>query len=116
MDIVTLGLSVGMANALLAVGIVLIYKANRVINLAHGELGVFCVAMMLWLVEEHHWNYWPALAASLAGTGLLAAIIERTILARLWRSPRLILLIATLGIMQLVSVLRLASFSARSNS
>ncbi|MBI4728043.1 MAG: ABC transporter permease [Acidobacteria bacterium] len=107
MDIVVLGLVIGMANALLATGLVLIHKANRVINLAHGELGAFTVAMMLSLTRVAHLNYWLALLASLAGTAALAAMIERSVLRRLFRSPRLIMLIATIGVAQLVIVLRL---------
>lgn len=107
MDLITLGLAIGMANALLAVGIVLIYMSTRVINMAHGEFGAFCVAMMIWLTRYHHLNYFAALAISLIATGVLAAIVERTIIARLWRSPRLLVLIATLGVAQLIIVLRL---------
>jgi branched-chain amino acid transport system permease protein len=108
MDIVTLGLAIGMGNALLAVGLVLIHKANRVVNLAHGEFGAFCVMMMLSLIRVAHFNYWLALVLSLIATGTLGAIIERTVIARLWRSPRLIVLVATLGIAQLIIALRLA--------
>lgn len=107
MDLVALGLVVGMANALLAAGLVLIYMSNRVINFAHGELGAFAVAMMLALTRNAHLNYWLALALSLAGTAVLGALIERTFLARLFNSPRLIVLIATIGIAQLITVARL---------
>ncbi len=108
MDYIALGLAIGMANALLAVGIVLTYMSTRVINLAHGELGAFCVAMMLALTRNAHWNFFAALAVSLAATALLAAVIEQAIIRRLEKSPRLIVLIATLGIAQLVIVGRLA--------
>lgn len=107
MDYILLGLSIGMANALLAVGIVLTYLSTRVINLAHGELGAFCVAMMLALTRNAHWNYGAALVASLAATGALAAFIEMVVVRRLEKSPRLIALIATLGVSQLVIVARL---------
>lgn len=107
MDIITLGLAIGMANALLAVGIVLIHMSTRVINMAHGEFGAFCVAMMIWFTRYHHLNYFLALALSLAATGALAAVVERTIIARLWRSARLLVLIATIGVAQLIVVLRL---------
>jgi branched-chain amino acid transport system permease protein len=106
-DLVALGLVVGMANALLAAGLVLIYMSNRVINFAHGELGAFAVAMMLALTRNAHLNYWLALLCSLAATAVLAAVIERTFLARLFKSPRLIVLIATIGIAQLIIVGRL---------
>src|SRR5687768_5764419 len=98
MDLLLAGAAVGMANALLAMGLVLIYMSNRVINLAHGEFGVFAVAMMLALTRNAHLNYWLALALSLAATGALGAMIERGILRRLFKSPRLIVLIATLGV------------------
>ncbi|MDQ1711181.1 MAG: branched-chain amino acid transport system permease protein livM [Frankiaceae bacterium] len=107
MDLVLLGLTIGMANALLAVGLVLIYMSNRVVNFAHGEIGAFAVAMMLSLTQVAHWNYWLALPASLAATALLAAVIERTVIQRLFRSPRLIVLIATVGVAQVVTVGRL---------
>ena len=107
MDIVLLGLVIGMANALLAAGIVLVYMSNRVLNLAHGELGAFAVAMMLALTNRAHMGYWPALALSMASAGALGAVIERGILRRLFRSPRLIVLIATIGVAQIVIVARL---------
>ena len=107
MDLVALGLVIGMANALLAAGLVLIYMANRVINFAHGELGAFAVAMMIALTRNAHLNYWLALVLSLAATAALGALIEKTFLARLFKSPRLIVLIATIGIAQLVTVGRL---------
>jgi ABC-type branched-subunit amino acid transport system permease subunit len=106
-DIVLLGLVIGMANALLAAGIVLVYMSNRVINLAHGELGAFAVAMMLALSNRAHMNYWLALLCSLAAAGALGAVIERMVLRRLFNSARLIVLIATIGVAQLVIVARL---------
>lgn len=107
MDIVLLGLSIGMANALLATGIVLIHMSGRVINMAHGELGAFAVAMMLSLTRVAHLPYPVALLCSLAATALLAAIIERTVVRRLFTSPRLIVLIGLIGVAQIIVVLRL---------
>jgi ABC-type branched-subunit amino acid transport system permease subunit len=106
-DLVLLGLTIGMANALLAVGLVLIYMSNRVVNFAHGEIGAFAVALMLTFTQVLHWNYWLALLASLAGTAVLSAVIERTVIQRLFTAPRLIVLIATVGVAQVVTVGRL---------
>ena len=78
MDLLLLGLTLGMANALLAVGLVMVHLSTRVINFAHGELGAFAVAMMLMLVRAYHWPYWPSLVCSLLATALLAAVIERS--------------------------------------
>ena len=107
MDLVLAGLVIGMANALLAMGLVLIYMSSRVINLAHGELGAFAVAMMLALTRAADMNYWLALPISIASSALLAALVERSIMRRLFKSPRLILLIATIGVAQLIIVFRL---------
>jgi branched-chain amino acid transport system permease protein len=106
MDVLLLGVVIGIGDALLAVGLVLIYKANRVINLAYGEIGAFAVAMMVAMVRVGHINYWLSLLASLAATGVLSAFIERTILRRLFKSPRLLLMLATIGVAQIVMVLR----------
>ena len=108
MDLLALGLTLGMANALLAVGLVLVHLSTRVINFAHGELGAFAVAMMLMLVRAYHWPYWPSLVLSLAATAALAAIIERTVIRRLFTSPRLLVMLATIGIAQIVTVGRLS--------
>ncbi|MEX2393785.1 MAG: branched-chain amino acid ABC transporter permease, partial [Actinomycetota bacterium] len=107
MDIIAVGAALGMANALLAMGLVLIYMSNRTINLAHGEFGAFAVAMMLALTRRAELNYWLAVLLSLLATGVLAASVERIVLRRLFKSPRLIVLIATIGVAQLIIVGRL---------
>ena len=107
MDLLVLGLVIGMANALLAVGLVLVFMSSRIINFAHGEIGAFAVAMMLMLTGRYQWGYWPSLAVALLATAVLGAVIERTVIQRLFGSPRLIALLATVGIAQLVAVLRL---------
>lgn len=107
MDIIVAGMVIGMGNALLAMGLVLVYMSNRVINLSHGELGAFAVALMLALTRSAELNYWLALLISISSSAVLAAIIERSILRRLFKSPRLLLLIATIGVAQLIIVFRL---------
>jgi ABC-type branched-subunit amino acid transport system permease subunit len=107
MDLLLLGLVLGMANALLAVGLVLVFMSSRILNFAHGEIGAFAVAMLLMLVGRYHWPYWPALLTALVATAALGALIERTVIQRLFGSPRLIALLATVGVAQVVAVSRL---------
>ena len=107
MDLVLLGLVIGMANAVLAVGLVLVHMSTRVINFAHGELGAFGVSMMLYLSRVLHLDYAVAFAGSLAATALLAAVVERTVIARLATAPRLVVLLATIGVSQVITVVRL---------
>src|SRR3954454_7502974 len=97
-----------MANALLAVGLVLVHMSSRILNFAHGEIGAFAVAMMIMLVGRYDWPYWPALGVSLLATAALGALVERTVIQRLYSSPRVIALLATVGVAQLIIVVRLA--------
>ncbi len=108
MDIVLQGIVFGVANGLLAAGIVLIYMSNRAISFAQGELGAFAVAVMFALSNRAHWPYWAALLVSLAATAALGALIEKTVIRRLFTSPRLIVLIATIGVSQIITASRAA--------
>ena len=108
MDLLLLGLVLGMANALLAVGLVLVFMSSRILNFAHGEIGAFAVAMMIMLVGRYHWPYWPALAVALLATAALGAVVERTVMSRFERSPRVIALLVTIGVAQILIAVRLA--------
>ena len=90
MDIVLQGMVFGVANGLLAAGIVLVYMSNRTINFAQGELGAFAVAVMFALSNRAHFPYAAALACALAATAALGAVVELTVIRRLFASPRLI--------------------------
>jgi branched-subunit amino acid ABC-type transport system permease component len=106
MDIVVQGLVFGVANGLLAAGIVLVYMSNRSINFAQGELGAFAVAVMFSLSNRAHFPYWAALPSALAATAVLGALVELTVIRRLFKSPRLIVLIATIGVAQVITAMR----------
>lgn len=108
MDIVLQGMVLGVANGLLAVGLVLVYMSNRAINFAHGELGAFAVAVMFSLSNRAELNYWLSLVLALLATAALAALIEMTVIRRLFGSPRLIVLIATIGVAQILTAGRSA--------
>jgi branched-subunit amino acid ABC-type transport system permease component len=105
-DIVLQGLVFGVANGLLAAGIVLVYMSNRAISLAQGELGAFAVAAMFALTNRAHFPYAAALLCALVGTAALGALIELTVIRRLFTSPRLIVLIATIGVSQIITAIR----------
>ncbi len=91
------GLSIG----LLALGVVLIYRSSRVINFAVGALGAFSAALLALLVVQYHWNYWLAALVAIAAGGAFAGAVELTVITRLFRAPRVIVLVATIGIAQL---------------
>ena len=103
-DTLIVGALTGLAYAILAAGLVLVYRATRVINFAHGEIGAFGAAVLAWLVIDQNWNFFLALTAVLALGGAIGAAIELGVVRRLFRAPRLILLVATIGVSQLMFV------------
>ena len=114
LPIVALGLVTGATYGVLAVGLVLVYRANRLINFAHGEIGAFAAALLGVAVVQHHITYWLAFPVALAlgaGTG---ALTEVAVVRRLRNVPRLMSLVATLGAAQILLALQgVASAQAR---
>ena len=94
----------GLVTGLVALGIVLIYRSTRVINFAVGNMGIISASMMALLVLNYGWGFWLALALSLALGVLFAAAVELTVIRRLFNSPRVIVLVATVGIAQLAQL------------
>jgi len=105
-QIIFIGLIEGLSIGLLSLGIVLIYRTSRVINFAVGSIGALAATMLALLVSNYGWNYWFALAAALATGVAFAALVELTVITRLFTAPRVILLVATIGIAQLADLFR----------
>jgi ABC-type branched-subunit amino acid transport system ATPase component/ABC-type branched-subunit amino acid transport system permease subunit len=102
LEIVVIGAITGLAYAVLAAGLVLVYRATRVINFAHGEMGAFGAALLAKLVLDLHWNWFLAFALVLVVGGIVGAVVELTVVRRLFDAPRLILLVATIGVAQVL--------------
>jgi len=91
------GLLAGVMYSLVALGFVLIYKASGVFNFAQGAM-VFFAALTFVSLLERGWNFWLALAATLALMVLLGVLIERVVLRPLINQPQITLFMATIGL------------------
>src|SRR5262245_7402662 len=100
--VVLTGALTGVAYGLLGVGLVLIYRSSRIINFAHGEIGAFCAVVLAKLVLDWHWSYPVAFIATALLGALIGAAWEVLVISRLFRAPRLVLLVATIGISQVM--------------
>lgn len=89
--------------ALIAAGIALIYRANRILNFAQGDLGALPGAFAVLLVVSWHWNYWIGLVGGLAAAILLGVLVETLIMRRFSNSPRLVTTVATIGVAQILA-------------
>ncbi len=101
LDAVVLGLIQGLSYGIFAIGLVLIYKSGRFVNFAHGNLGALAAVLLAKLVIDVGFPYWVAFAIVVAGAGAVGAMIELTIVRRLFEAPRLVLVVATIALSQL---------------
>src|SRR5205823_293015 len=108
LPILFLGIVVGSLNALLALGIVLIYRANRIVNFAQGDLGGLAAVLAASLIVGSHWGFWWASLAGLTAAIGLGAFTEFALIRRFAKAPRLILTVATIGIQELFAAGQLA--------
>src|SRR5207244_1072678 len=74
LPVIVLGTIIGMTYGLLAVGLVLVYRTNRIINFAHGEVGAFGAALFGTAVIRWHVPYYLALPIAFAAAGGMAAL------------------------------------------
>ncbi|KKX30632.1 branched-chain amino acid ABC transporter permease [Rhizobium sp. LC145] len=93
-----IGLINGSFYALLSLGLAVIFGLLRVINFAHGAqymLGAFAAMLLL---QYFGINYWFALILAPVIVGLFGALIERTLLSRLYKLDHLYGLLFTFGL------------------
>ncbi len=102
LGIVILGLVFGSFYALTAIGIVLIYRANRVVNFAQAELGGVAAVLAIQLVLQFQLNYFLALTIGLLTAAILGAAVYLFVIRRFRNAPRLIVAVATIGIAEIL--------------
>jgi ABC-type branched-subunit amino acid transport system ATPase component/branched-subunit amino acid ABC-type transport system permease component len=105
--VLLLGLVLGSLSSLVAMGLVLVYRANRIINFAQGELGAVAAILTASLIVGPGWHFFPAAAVGLVTALVLGAITEVVLIRRFAHAPRLILTVATIGIAQIFAFLEL---------
>jgi ABC-type branched-subunit amino acid transport system ATPase component/ABC-type branched-subunit amino acid transport system permease subunit len=115
-NLVFKGVVGGLITALVAMGIVLVYRSSRVINFAVGSIGIPATSLFAVMVGVHHWPYWPSLFAALALGTLTGVLVELAVIRRLFKSPRVIVLVATIGVAQLCEAISLALPAYRTGS
>lgn len=101
--IVLNGALVGGRIALIALGIALVYRANRIVNFAQGDLGALPAVLGVMLVVAWGWSYWLGLLAGLLAAVVLGVLVEGLIIRRFFTAPRLVLTVATIGLAQVLA-------------
>jgi branched-chain amino acid transport system permease protein len=103
LGVILQGVVFGSLYALIAVGLVLIYRANRIVNFAQAELGAVASVVAIMLVIEHDLNFFIAIAVGCIAALVSGAIIDIVIIRAFRKAPRLILSVATIGVAQILA-------------
>jgi branched-chain amino acid transport system permease protein len=98
----------GFLIALVALGIAIVYRANRIVNFSAADLGGTPAILSLLLYSSWGWNVYLAAASGLVSAIVLGVLVEFAFLRRFFRAPRLILTVATIGVTQILVALGLA--------
>jgi branched-chain amino acid transport system permease protein len=108
-EIVLLGLVYGSLYALIGMGIILVYRANRIINFAQAQLGAVPAVVALLLIAKRGVPWIVALPIAVIGGALLGGVVEVGLVRRFANAPRLILTVVTIGIGFILLVLEFYS-------
>ncbi len=105
------GIVQGLAYAALGAGIVLVYRASGIINFAVAAFGTTAVAFMAVLlgggIGGWHAPYWVAFVLATVAAAATGALVDWAVIRRLADAPRLVLLVATIGIAQVLLLVAL---------
>jgi len=103
-DLTLNGLSFGLIYAAVALGLVLIWRATRILNFAQGALATLTTYIAVSLLDRSV-NYWLAFAAALVAGLVIGAVTERVFIRPLYGKPELNPVVVTIGLLILIESL-----------
>jgi branched-chain amino acid transport system permease protein len=95
------GISSGAIYAAVALALVLIWRATRIVNFAQGAMLMFTTFLAAIVIEAGN-PYWVGLVVALASGLVLGAVVERALVRRVESAPPLNAVIVTLGLLVLL--------------
>jgi branched-chain amino acid transport system permease protein len=103
------GFSIGSIYALVALGLVLIFKGTGILNFAQGELVAVGAYIGLFLAVIFKLPYWQVFILTLLIAAILGAVMERIFIKPLMRAPPFAVVVATMAIgLMIKNALRLS--------
>jgi branched-chain amino acid transport system permease protein len=97
------GVVLGLLGSLAALGLALVWRANRVINFAQGDLGAAPATLAVLLITLSGLPWLLGMTIGLAAAVLVGLLADVLVIRRFFRSPRLIMTVATLGLSQILA-------------
>jgi branched-chain amino acid transport system permease protein len=92
------GVSIGAVYSLVALGLVLGYKATEVLNFAHGDVLMLSSFLGWWLIAGVGLSFWLALPIVIVAVAALCYLIEARIMRAIVGQPQFAGVMLTIGI------------------
>src|SRR5262249_43721716 len=106
-DVYVQGFIMGLLMSLISVGLVIVYRANRITNSAAAVLGSPPATFGFLLFASFGWTLSLSTFIGLGSAVILGIVVEFLFLRRFFEAPRLIMTVATIGVTQLLVALGL---------
>ena len=103
-DLTLNGIANGAIYAAVALSLVMIWRATRILNFAQAGM-LMVTTFVAWSVIDSGGSYWAGFAAALVSGLALGAIIERTVIRPVEGAPPLNAVIVTLGLLVLLQAI-----------
>lgn len=97
-DLTLNGLASGAIYALVALSLVMIWRATRILNFAQAGM-LMVTTFVAWSIVDSGGGYWLAFAAALGAGFALGAVTERVLIRHVEGAPPLNAVIVTLGLL-----------------
>lgn len=98
-QLMLLGGLAGSLYALLALGLVVVYRSSGVLNLGHGAVATFGTYSFLHAVNAWAWPTWLSIVFGIVASTALGTAFQWLIIRRLRQAPALARLVSTLGLL-----------------
>src|ERR1700692_3022165 len=109
------GITNGMVYAAVALALVIIWRATRIINYAQGAMAMFTTYIAL-IVIRHGSPYWLGFVVALAAGFVIGAVTERVLVRPVESRPPLNAVILSLGVLILLEAIAPMLFGGQTQS
>jgi branched-chain amino acid transport system permease protein len=103
-DLTLNGVANGAIYAAVALSLVLIWRATRILNFAQAGM-LMLTTFLAWTVVDAGGSYWAAFAVALASGLVLGAVVERVVIRRVEGAAPLNAVVVTIGLLVLLQAL-----------
>jgi len=92
------GISIGTLYSLVALGLVLVYKATEVLNFAHGDLLMLSAFAAWGLIEAAGLSFWAAAPLAIVAVAVFSYLLEQRVMRLIAGQPQFAAVMLTIGL------------------